>query len=183
MMALVCSVVLSTTSYAAGHTPPPTASVVCHNTGGSAVVVSGVALSGRVFGSSTPGNPVPMANALPPYGPGAPVTVSAGGSATVGPFPVTVGSVAAAVANRSESVVVDQDEIQTVSFVRGSMIQPSQRPDFILMVGAMVFGSDGSRNVATEAGITVSYSVRPAVGTQGGQLIFSRPSNSAGWFF
>ncbi len=162
MMALVCSVVLSTGSYAAGATPPPTASIVCGNSGASAVVVTGVQLSGRVFGSSTPGNPVSMGNALPPYGPGAPVVVAAGGSASVGPFPVTVGNVAAGV---------------------GGVSQPSQPADFILMVGAMVFGSDGSRNEAGEAGMLVSYSVRPRAGTQGGQFLFSRASNAAGWFF
>lgn len=161
-MALVCSVVLSATSYSAGHTPPPSASILCYNPGASTVVVTGVGLYGRVFGSSTPGNPVPMGNALPPYGPGAPVSVAAASTATVGPFPITVGSAAAGI---------------------GGVSQPSQPADFILMVGATVFGSDGSRNEAGEAGMTVSYSLRPRINTQGGQLIFSQPSNSAGWFF
>jgi hypothetical protein len=161
-MALVCSVVLSANSYSAGHTPPPSASIVCYNNGASAVVVNGVELNCRIHGSSTLGSPIPMGNALPPYGPGAPVSVAAGGSATVGPFPVTVGSAAAGI---------------------GGASQPSQPADFILVVGAMVFGSDGSRNVAGEAGITVSYSLRPRANTQGGQLIFSQASNAAGWFF
>lgn len=161
-MALLCSVVLSTTSYAAGATPPPSCSIVCGNTGASAVVVTGVQLHGRVFGCDTPGHPVPMSNALPPYGPGAPVTVAAGGSASVGPFPVTVGSVASG---------------------NGGNAQPSQAPTFILVVGATVFGSDGSRNEAGEAGMTVRWTVPPLPQSQGGQFIFSRASNSAGWFF
>lgn len=161
-MALVCSVVLSANTYSAGHTPPPTASIVCYNPGASAVVVTGVELTKRVFGSSTPGSPVPMGNALPPYGPGAPVSVAAGGSQRVGPFPITVGNVASAI---------------------GGVSQPSQVSDYILVIGATVLGSDGSRNVAGEAGITVSYSVRPRTNTQGGQLIFSQASNSLGWFF
>ncbi len=161
-MALVCSVVLSATSYSAGHTPPPTARVVCYNNGASAVVVTGVALSKRVHGSDTLGGPVPMGNALPPYGPGAPVSVSAGGTQTVGPFAVTVGSAASAIGGNS---------------------QPSQPADCILVIGATVFGSDGSRVEAGEAGMLVSYSIRPRVGTQGGQFIFSQPSNSAGWFW
>lgn len=160
-MALVCSVVLSTGSYSAGATPPPMASVVCHNPGASSVVVTGVQLSGRVLGAA-PGSGTAMGNALPPYGPGAPVSVAAGSSATVGPFPVTVGSAAAAV---------------------GGSKQPSQPADFTLLVGAVVLASDGSRSEAGEAGCLVSYSVRPTVGAQGGQLLFSRPSNSAGWFF
>lgn len=161
-MALLCSVVVSATSYSAGSTPPPSASIVCHNTGAAALVVTGVQLHGRVLGSDTPGHPVAMGNALPPYGPGAPVTVAAGGSASVGPFPVTVGSAAAAIGGNS---------------------QPSQPPDFVLVVGATVTAHDGTRVEAGEGGLTVSYSIRPRVGTQGGQLIYSQPSNSAGWFF
>jgi hypothetical protein len=161
-MALVCSVALSATSYNAGATPPPSASIVCYNPGATALVVTGVGLYGRVLGSSTPGNPVPMGAALPPYGPGAPVTVAAGASASVGPFPITVGSAAAGVGGNS---------------------QWSQPLDYTLMVGAVVIASDGSRSDAAETGMLVSYTVRPLPGTQGGQLIFSRPSNSAGWFF
>lgn len=162
MMALVCSVALSATSYSAGHTPPPKCSIVCHNNGASAVVVMGVALHKRVMGSDTPGNPVPMGNALPPYGPGAPVTVAAGGSQTVGPFSITVGSAASAIGGNS---------------------QASQPADFILIIGATVLGSDGSRVEAGEAGMLVSYTIRPRVNTQGGQLIFAQPSNSALWFW
>lgn len=161
-MALVCSVVLSAASYSAGHTPPPSASIVCTNTGASAVVVTGVQLTKRVYGSETLGGPVPMGSALPACGPGAPTTVAAGGTQTIGPFAVTVGSVASAIGGNS---------------------QRSQPADFILMIGATVLGSDGSRNAAGEAGITVSYSIRPRINTQGGQLIFSQPSNSAGWFW
>lgn len=161
-LALVCSVVLSATSYSAGHTPPPKCSIVCYNNGASAVVVTGVELTKRVHGSDTLGNPVPMGNALPPYGPGAPVTVSAGGTQTVGPFSIAVGSAASAIGGNS---------------------QPSQPSDFILVIGATVFGSDRSRNVAGEAGMLVSYSIRPRVNTQGGQLIFSQASNSALWFW
>lgn len=162
MMALVCTVVLSATSYSAGHTPAPKCSILVHNNGASAVVVTGVALTKRIMGCDTPGNPVPMGSALPPYGPGAPVSVPAGGTRTVGPFSITVGSAAAAIGGNS---------------------QPSQPADFILIIGATVFGSDRSRNIAGEAGMLVSYSIRPRVGTQGGQYIFSLPSNSAGWFF
>lgn len=161
-MPLLCSVVLSATSYAAGHTPPPHADVLCTNTGATALVVTGVQMTSRVAGSETLGNPTAMGNALPPYGPGAPVTVAAGGTARVGPFPVTVGSAAAAI---------------------GGNPQPSQRPDCILLVGAVVTASDRSLSRANEAGITVSYSIRPRVGTQGGQFIYSSASNSAGWFF
>lgn len=161
-MALLASVVLSTNSYAAGSTPPPTASVVCANTGASAVVVTGVQLQGRVFGSETPGHPVVMGNALPPYGPGAPVTVPAGGVASVGPFPVTVGSAASAV---------------------GGASQRTQVPTYILMVGAVVTGHDRSSTTAAEAGMTVRWTVPPLPQSQGGQFIYSRASNSAGWFF
>ncbi len=161
-MSLVCSVMLSAQSYSAGSTPPPTASIVCHNPGALSVVVTGVALHGRVLNSSTLGQPTSMATALPPYGPGAPVVVLAGGTQTVGPFPVTVGSSAAGI---------------------GGNPQPSQPLDYQLMIGATVLGSDRSINEATEQGMTVSYSLRPRTNTQGGQLIFSQPSNSAGWFF
>ncbi len=161
-MALICSVALSTTAYAAGSTPPPSASIVVTNTGSGAVVVTGVQLSGRVLGSSTPGRPVVMGNALPPYGPGAPVVVAAGGVGRVGPFAVTAGMAANA---------------------NGGVKQPTQVPIYTLMVGAVVFGSDGSRNVAAEAGLTVSWPIRPQVGTQGAALNFSQPGNSARWFF
>lgn len=161
-MALVCTVVLSTSSYAAGSTPPPKAFIICRNDGASTVVVAGIALSRRVLGSDTLGAPVPMGNALPAYGPGAPAVVLAGDAQTIGPFSVTVGSAASAI---------------------GGNAQPSQPADYILMVGATVIGSDRSSNVAGEAGMLVSYSLRPRIGAQGGQLIYARPSNSAGWFF
>lgn len=162
MMALVCSVVLSAGSYSAGHTPAPTASIVCYNPGASTVVVTGVELTRRIHGSSTLGGPVPMGTAMPPVGPGGAVVVLAGTAQTIGPFSITVGSVASAIGGNS---------------------QPSQPADCILMIGATVMGSDSSRNIAGEAGMLVSYSIRPRVGTQGGQLDFSKASNSAGWFW
>jgi len=161
-MPLVCTVVLSATSYAAGSTPPPSASIVCSNTGASALVVTGVQLTSRIAGCSTPGQPTVMGNALPPYGPGAPVYVAAGSTSTVGPFPVTVGSAAAGI---------------------GGVSQPSQVPDYQLVIGAVVTASDGSINTAIEAGMTVSYALRPRIASQGGQLNFNTSSNSAGWFF
>lgn len=165
-MALVCTVVLSTTSYRAGATPPPMATVQCYNPTASTIVVSGVEIYGRVLGSSTPGNPVPMGMPLPPYGPGAPVTIAAGATLPVGPFPITAGSAAAALRDGNTGNA-----------------QPSQPLNYTLMIGAIVFGSDLSRNTAGEAGMLVSQTIAPTVGQQGGSLIFSKPTNSSGWFF
>lgn len=161
-MALLCSVVLSTNAYSAGSTPAPQATILVENRGASSVVVMGVQLTGRVMGSSTLGNPTTMNNALPPYGPGAPVLVTAGGFQRVGPFAITVGSAANA---------------------NGGNPQPTQVPVYVLLVGAVVLGSDRSITNATEAGMTVSWPIRPRQNTQGGTLDFSKAANAAGWFF
>lgn len=164
-MALTCAIALSTTSYAAGQTPPPVVTVLCGNATASALVVTSVQPHYSVVGSTTKGNPIPFGAALPAYGPGAPVTVPALGSASIGPFAITVGNVAAGVV------------------ANGGLIQPSQPTDYTMLVGATVTASDGSVNEAAPLGLLVSYTVRPIGASQGGQLIFSAASNSAGWFF
>lgn len=161
-MTVSCAIVLSSSSYQAGQTPPPTATLVCQNNTNAAQVVIGVQVTGRVFGSSTPGNPAPMGTPMPPYGPGAPVTVPALGSASIGPFPLAVGSAAATVGGNS---------------------QPSQVANYILMVGANVLTADQQNSVAAEMGMTVGPTTRPLPNAQGGYLLFSQPSNSALWFF
>ena len=167
-MALVCAMSLNTGVYSAGQTPPPQATLTVYNPNAVAVSVTGVQVTARAFGD-TPINHVPMAPVLPAIGPGMTTSVPPLGTITVGPFPIVVGSAA----NANSFQVVNQTANLNPINPQG----PALVPQTIVMVGAAVNGSDGSVNVASEAGLTVSYSNSPPLGYQGGFLNYAGPNN------
>jgi len=166
-MALNCQVVLNSTTYVAGATPPPSINLVVYNPNAFAVAVTGVQMTVNTFGdvlvNRSPASPI-----LVPVGPGQTISVPAVSSITIGPMLFTAGSAA----NASSAQAVSQTG--NTSPVN---VQPSQPSNEIYQVGAIVSGSDGSVNVAGPAGITVSYSQQPPLGSQGGFLQFSLPAN------
>jgi hypothetical protein len=161
-MALTGSVTLNTTSFVAGATPPPLATLTVYNPNAVPVAVTGVRL---VYGT----NPANNGNEVP-IGPGQTSVVPAGGSITIGPMAISIGS--AANVNSFQAV----NQTGNLSPVNP---QPSQPPQSLVSVGATFYGSDGSVNVAGAAGALVSYSMPPPLGYQGGFLQLSGPNNLA----
>lgn len=172
-MALQCNVTLNSSAYTAGQTPPPQATVTVYNPNASAVSVMAVQMSARAFSDPLSGR-LAMSQSVPPIGPGMTTSVPALSSITIGPFPVVVASAA----NVNSFQAVNQTgNINPVN------PQGSQPPQTQVMVGALVMGSDGSVNIAGEAGMLLSYAVPPPLGYQGGFLQFASPNNLVAGFF
>lgn len=168
-MSLQAQVTLNYSSYSAGQNPPPMATVQVYNPNATAVVVTGIQMSARPQFSPLV-NSMAMSPSAPPTGPGQTVSVPALSSITFGPFPMAVGSAA----NVNSFQAVNQT---------GNLYpinpQGSQPPQTTLLVGATVYGSDGSVNEAGQVGLLLSYASAPPVAYQGGFLNFAGPNNLA----
>ncbi len=171
-MALQCQVSLSYASYATGQNPAPMATVQVFNPNASAVVVTAINVKGRVANDPLRGS-LAMLPSCPPIGPGMTTVVPALSSITIGPFPIVVGS--AANVNSFQAV----NPVGSLNPINPQGSQPAQ---FQVLVGADVYGSDGSFNEAGEAGLLVSYSSAPPPAYQGGYLQFTNPNNLAAGF-
>jgi len=165
-MALVCNMTLNTASVTAGQNAAQ-ATLSVYNPNASAVVVTGAS----VFTTTLAGQYTNSTNqSVVPLGPGMTTVVPALGLITFGPFPVAASSAA----NVNSYAAVNQ-----VGNLFAINPQPSQRPQQVLMVGALVYGSDGSVNVAGQAPLLVSYTSAPPLNYQGGPMMFSAPNNLA----
>lgn len=151
---------------------PAQVSVVVYNPGAATVLVTGIQISASRFGSSA--QTLPFQASVPATGPGQAMTVAAGATITIGPFPIAFGS--AAYIGGANPTVISPD---AAAFPNNA--QPSQPTPYIATIAAMVFGSDGSSNIAAPAGILVSHSFQPPASTQGGYLNFAVPQNSCGF--
>lgn len=168
-MALQCNVTLNYSSYSAGATPPPMATVTVYNPNAVAVMVQSIQMqftdiAGRLV-------QLPVGASVPPIGPGMNLPIAALSSTTFGPFPLMVSSAA-----------VTQGTLQSVdqtSNLNPRNPQASQPAPFTLFVGASVYGSDASVNTAGFAALTVSPTIGPPPFTYGGVLQFNLASNSA----
>ena len=171
-MALQCQLSANYASYTAGQSPAPMVTLQVYNPGAAAVVVTGIALKPYALGDPNK-NRLAMAQVSPPIGQGQTVIVPALSSINIGPFPVAIGSAA------------NVNAFQMVQ-MSGSLSpvnpQPSQPANMTVMVGADVYGSDGSVNQAGEVAILVSGSIQPPPGFQGGVLQFSAPNNAVDYF-
>ncbi len=168
-MALSCQVSLNYPAYSAGQTPAPMATVFVYNPNAVAVVVTSVQMS--IAPANNPlVNSLPIPPSVPPTGVGMTTTVPALSSITIGPFPIVVSSAA----NVNSFQAVNQ-----TGNLNPINPQGSQPPQSRLLVGAYVYGSDGTVNVAGVAPLLVSYAIPPPVGYQGGFLQFSAPNNLA----
>lgn len=164
-MALVCNMTLSQPSVTAGQSSQATLTV--YNPNASAVVVTGMQVSvSTVAGQYTPA----VNQSLPPMGWGMTTIAPATSSITFGPFPIAAGSAS----NVNSYAAVNQ-----TGNLNPINPQPSQSPQQVLMVGATVYGSDGSINTSGKAPLLVSYVPAPPLNYQGGPLFFSAPNNLA----
>lgn len=163
-MALVCNMTLSSGSMVAGQSPAPQATLTVYNPNAAAVLVSGARVSiATASGQQMHAGNSPLIPLIAGFS-----TVPALSSLTFGPFPVTLGSAAGGAPS--------------------SMIPPSSQPvnpqasqplQTLFAVGATVYGSDGSVNVAGTAPLLLSYTSPPPIGYQGGPMQFAAPNNLA----
>lgn len=164
-MALQCQLVSSTLAYQAGQSPPPSLALVVYNPNAGAVSVTGVEL---IY--MTPQGVVQrpsMSEPLVPIGVGQTTSVPALSSITIGPFALAVGSVSSA--NSYQMVPPGTQPFNS---------QGAHAPQQDILIGANVYGSDGSVNVAGRARVLVSFSVAPPPGYQGGVAQFQAPNNA-----
>ncbi len=167
-MALQCNVSLNYASYTAGQTPPPMATLQVYNPGAVPVNVQSVQM--QFYDVSGTISTMSAGASVPPIGPGMTTLVPSLSSITIGPFPVVVASAS----NVNSFAAVNQ---------AGNLFpinpQRAERSHFTLMVGALVYGSDLSVNVAGQAALLVSYTSNPPPGFQGGYMNFAGPNNLA----
>lgn len=164
-MALQCNLTVSSGSVTAGQ--PTQATLTVYNANASAVVVTGCS----VFVTTQAGQYTTAAN-LPsvPIGAGQTVSVPATSSVTFGPFPIVIGSAAAA------SAFAGINQGTNIFPLNPQPSQPAQQAFF---VQALVYGSDGSVNVSGVAAVLVSYTLPPPMNYQGGPMQFFVPNNIA----
>lgn len=168
-MALQCQVQVNVSTYSAGQTPVPLVTLVVYNPNAAAVVVTGVNMRYRALDDTSVVNRTAASPAVPPIGFGQTTSVPATSILTIGPFGLAVGS--AANANSYQSA-------NPAGVVTLASPQLSQKPQWVLCVGADVYGSDGSVNVAGEDWVLISYTSQPPLGLQGGSAMFNAPNNA-----
>lgn len=167
-MPLTAAVVLNTHAMTAGQNPPPYASLLVANAGATALVVTNVQMRFRTLNDAAINHAtgyVPQA----PIAPGQTVVVPAGGSITMGPMAITPGSPAG---GQNYQTVNASTNAGAPANPQGAM--PLQ---FILIVDALVYASDGTIATAAPDGVTVTYTNQPALGSSGGFLQFAQPTN------
>lgn len=164
-MALTCNMTLNVASCTAGQSPSPQATLQVYNPNAIAVAVTGIALT---F-TDTLGVPINVAaNApTPAMGPGQTVVAPPLGSINFGPFPIAVGSAA----NANSFLAQPPADLSPIN------PQLAQPPLTQMFVGAVVYGSDGSSNLAGVAGLTVAFTAQPPVLYQGGSLQLNGANN------
>jgi uncharacterized membrane protein len=119
----------------------------------------------------TSGNQLRQAPVLPgmaPIGQGQTVSVAAGGSLTIGPFPLAFGHPGNS--NSFQMVPPGSQPANT---------QGAHPPQRTYVVGARVTDSGGTINIAGPSQLLVSYGSQPPPGYQGGRAEFSAANNSA----
>lgn len=168
-MALTCNITLNVSTCVAGGSPSPQATLQVFNPNASAVAVAGVQL--QFFDAVTLLPIAAAANApMPALGPGQTVVAPAGSSIFFGPFPVAIG------------LAGNASSLGSMPFSPSSPPAPANpqlalRPQQQVLIGAVVYGSDGSANVAGRAGLLVSYPSLPPLFSQGGALQLSNGNN------
>lgn len=166
-MALQCNVSLNVNTCVAGASPAPMATLTVYNPNATAVAVTAIQMA---YYNGVTGLPISAAVApqMPAYGPGQVVVAAALTSITFGPMPVAVGS-----ASNMSSMPQAGYSSGTTPFNP----QAGQPPQTSILIGATVYGSDGSVNEAGRVGLFVSYVPFPPQAFQGGYMQFSAPNN------
>jgi hypothetical protein len=151
---------------------PVTAVLTVTNATASPIAITGAALSMAQLGD---GLAISRAENVLPLGPGMPVVVPASSTIIVGPFQVVVHSNAGANSFQSVGPAGALTDPQ-LSEARGDQ-NGNHFPQFVVLVSATVYGSDGSVNVSGTAPLLVDVVVPPPLGYQGGFLHLSAPNN------
>lgn len=118
------------------------------------------------------GTDVSCAKPTLPLGPGMPTVVAAGATVLVGPVMLAVHSNAGANSYQSPNAPVAPQPSET----RGGATS-SKYPQFTVLVGATLYGSDRSINAAGTAPLLVDVVSPPPLGYQGGFLHLSAANN------
>lgn len=171
-MPLQCQVVLGP-SARSGEQPVTVAIVAYNPSPTTPIAITGGVMSVEQLGNGTA---VPCALPMLPIGPGMPVVVAAGATALVGPVTLVLHSNSAA--NSFQTVDANPPVNPQPSDSRGGQ-RSLHYPQYTALIGATLYGSDGSINQAGTAPVFVDVVVTPPQGYQGGYLHLSEPKNLA----
>ncbi len=153
----------------AGQNPAPQATVTVYNPNASAISVTGIQMTVKFLNDPL----TRTLNGSPPIGPGMTTLCPALSSITIGPFPVVIPS-----ASNVNSFAM----VNMAGNINPINPQGSQPPQSVAQIGAYVYASDLSSNVAGVAPLMISYTSAPPVGYQGGFLNLAGPNNLADAF-
>lgn len=156
-------------SATSGDRPVTVAVVATNPSPTTSIAITGGALS---ITQLRDGSDVSCALPMLPLGPGMSTVVAAGASVLIGPMPLVVHSNSASNSFQNPSSLIDSQP----SDARGEPTG-SHYPQFTVLVGATLYGSDGSINQAGTAPILVDVIAPPPLGFQGGFLHLSAPNN------
>lgn len=171
-MPLQCQVVLNP-SARSGEQPIAVALLVYNPSTTTPIVITGGVMSVEQLGNGTS---VPCALPMLPIGPGMPVVVAAGATVLVGPMTLVLHSNAAA--NSFQTVDANPPVNPQPSDSRGGATS-LHYPQYTALIGATLYGSDGSINQAGKAPVFVDVVATPPPGYQGGYLHLHEPKNLA----
>lgn len=170
-MPLQCQVVLNP-SARSGEQPVTVALIVYNPSATTPIAITGGALSVSQLGD---GSEVSCALPMLPIGPGMPTVVAAGATILVGPMTLVLHSNAASNSFQTVDSSPPVNPQPSDSRLSGS----NEYPQFTVLVGATLYGSDGSINQAGTAPVLVDVVVTPPLGFQGGFLHLHAPNNLA----
>jgi len=143
--------------------------ITATNPGAVPIAITGGELEVTQLGDGTT---VSCAKPALPLGPGMPTAVAAGATVLIGPVTLAVHSNAGANSYQSPNAPVMPQPSET----RGEATS-NKYPQFTVLVGATLYGSDHSINAAGTAPIFVDVVSPPPLGYQGGFLSLSAPNN------
>ena len=152
-MALDCIIALSKTNWTVGSNLGPKAFLTCNNATAAAISVTGIQMELTQRGAK-----MILPGSVAAIGAGSTVIVPALSAIKIGPIDLAIPSVGV------------QDSGNLMS---------AQIADPLVMVGATVYGSDGSINLAGAAPLQLRSIRQPAAATRGGFLNMAEGSNAA----
>jgi hypothetical protein len=150
---------------------PVTVAITATNPGAVPIVITGGDITVTQLGDGTD---VSCAKPTLPLGPGMPTVVAAGATVLVGPVTIAVHSNSGCDPYQSapQGAYVDPQPSDSRGAATGNKF-----PQFTVLVGATLYGSDGSINFAGTAPLFVDVVSPPPLGFQGGFLSLSAANN------
>lgn len=167
-MPLQCQVFVSPSSQS-GDQPVMVAITATNPSTTTPIVVTGGSVSARQLGD---GPALSCTLPILPLGPGMNTVVAAGATILIGPMPLVVYNGAAN--NSYQNPVANSGSQPSASWGGPTS---NRYPQFTTIIGATLYGSDGSINQAGTAPVLIDVVSPPPLGYQGGFLHFSAPNN------